>query len=230
MKKLVLGIAILFIVQVGFSQVKNFIDQPYLETSAKVDTMVTPDKIYLAIDINEGDSKNRVSVGELENRMAGLLKNLKIDIKKQLTLSDLSSNFKNYFLKHKNILKHKNYQLVVFDAVTAGKVIAGLEGVGISNVNLLKTEYSKIEELNLELKGKAVANAKVQAEALLKPLNQKLGAAIFVADGYSNTNYYSGVRAEVMAAPRRTKAFEPINIDFEKIKIESSVSVKFKIE
>lgn len=230
MKRLVLGIVILVIAQAGFSQVKNFIDQPYLETSAKVDTMVTPDKIYLSIDINEGDSKNKVSVDELENRLAGLLKKLDVDVEKQLTLTDLSSNFKNYFLKRNNILKHKNYQLVVFNAVTAGRVIAGLEDIGISNVNLLKTEYSKIDELNLILKGKAVAKAKMQAEAMLKPLNQRVGAAIFIVDGYSNANSYLGIRADVMAAPRSKEAFEPINIDFEKITVESSVSVKFKIE
>ncbi|MEX0272764.1 MAG: SIMPL domain-containing protein, partial [Flavobacteriaceae bacterium] len=49
-------------------QTKNFIDQPYLETSARVDTLVTPDIIYLHILIREQDEKGRVSVEEMENK------------------------------------------------------------------------------------------------------------------------------------------------------------------
>jgi len=39
------------------AQSKNFLDVPYLETSAKVDTLVAPDKIFLNITIREKDTK-----------------------------------------------------------------------------------------------------------------------------------------------------------------------------
>ena len=38
---------------IGFSQSKNFIDQPFLETTAKVDSLVEPDRLYLSILIQE---------------------------------------------------------------------------------------------------------------------------------------------------------------------------------
>ena len=88
-------------------QTKNFIDQPYLETTAVVDTLVNPDIIYLDILIREKDERNKVSVEELEERMAQKLEALGIDLQKQLSLQDLSSNFKNYFLKQKDIMKSK---------------------------------------------------------------------------------------------------------------------------
>lgn len=43
---------------------KNFIDQPFIETSAKLDSLVVPDKIYISINLNEADSKNKKSVEE----------------------------------------------------------------------------------------------------------------------------------------------------------------------
>ncbi len=46
--------------------------------------------------------------------------------KKQLKLQDLSSDFKNYFLKRKNVLRSKIYRLEVFDAVTAGQELIAL--------------------------------------------------------------------------------------------------------
>ena len=82
----------------GFSQQKNFIDQPYVETNATVDTLINPDRIFLNILITEKDTKGKTSVEELENKMAEKLKTLGIDLDKQLYLSDLSSNFKKYFL------------------------------------------------------------------------------------------------------------------------------------
>ena len=180
----------------GFSQEKNFIDQPYLETSAKVDTLVQPDLIYIDILITEKDTRNRESVEELESKMALKLQSLGVNIDKQLILSDLSSNFKKYFLQQKDVLKSKSYELEVYDAITAGKVLVGLEEVGISNVNLNRTEYSKIEDLKLQLKSKAILKAKIQAESLVRPLNQTISGILYISDKL-NRNYDNYNNAEL---------------------------------
>ena len=114
--KNLLSIIALYIVSFVFSQTKNFIDQPYLETSAKADTLVIPDRIYLDILISEKDTKDKKSIEELEILMEEKLKSIGIDTKKQLTLNDLASNFKKYFLKNTDILKTKSYSLIVYDA------------------------------------------------------------------------------------------------------------------
>jgi hypothetical protein len=44
---LILGLIIMC--QISNGQTKNFIDQPYVETTAKVDTLIKPDVIYLDI-------------------------------------------------------------------------------------------------------------------------------------------------------------------------------------
>ena len=141
----------------------------------------------------EKDTKNRTSVEELESKMNLKLKSLGIITEKQLTLNDLTSNYKKYFLKQQEILKTKSYSLVVYDAKTASKVIAALEEEEISNVSLEKTEYSKTEQLLLILKGKAIVKAKNTAIALTKPLNQKVGNAIYISDSNSTvSNMLSG--------------------------------------
>ena len=92
----------------SYGQSKNFIDQPYLETTARVDTLVIPDRIYLSILITEADTKGKTSVEKLENKMADKLKTLGIDIEKQLTLTDLGSNFKSTFSGKWMFKKTKN--------------------------------------------------------------------------------------------------------------------------
>lgn len=234
MKQINLLIGIIFIGNLTFGQSKNFIDQHYLETTAKVDTLIKPDIIYLDILIREKDEKNKISVEELENNMAEKLKTLGIDVQKQLILSDLSSNFKKYFLKQKDIMKSKAYKLKVFDAQTAGKVIVGLEDIGISNVSLDKTEYSKIEELKLKLKSKAVAKAKIQAEYLIAPLNQKITKALFITDTYFQSYNYNGELDEIVvigfSGKRMKQDYQPIDIEFKPIIVEAEVSIKFGIE
>ena len=68
----------------------------------------------------------------------------------------LSSDFEKKFLKLQDILKVKNYTLIVHDAKIASKVIIGLEEVEVSNVFVEKTEYSKSDEMILILKNKAI--------------------------------------------------------------------------
>ncbi|RXP63294.1 DUF541 domain-containing protein [Lutibacter sp. HS1-25] len=233
-KKCTLIIAILLMVNFGFSQTKNFIDQPYLETSASVDTLVTADKIYLKILINESDTKDKISVEELENKMEIALKDLGIDTSKNLALIDLASNFKNYFLKQKDVMKSKAYSLLVFDAQTAGKVIIALENLNISNVELEKLEHSNIEDVKLILKSKAILKAKRQADYLTKPLNQKTGTALQISDNVNQGYQYNRNQLDEMVvvgySARKKQEFEPIDIEFKKIKVETEVVVKFKID
>lgn len=233
MKKTYFLIAILsFLVVVGYGQSKNFIDQPYIETTARVDTLVTPDEIYLNILITEKDTKGKTSVEEQESLMEITLKELGINTKEDLSLNDLASNFKKYFLKSQDVLKSKVYSLKVDNALTAGKVILALEKIEISNVLLDRTEFSRIEQLKLELKSKAIAKARKQAEYMTSPLDQKVGAAIHISD--QSDNYpVQGRSPGIMIrgySSLKQEEYKPADIEFEKIKVESTVFVKFKLE
>ncbi|PKP07807.1 MAG: hypothetical protein CVU08_16050, partial [Bacteroidetes bacterium HGW-Bacteroidetes-3] len=182
MKKLGLLLIIGLLTLQSHSQTKNYIDQPFLETIAEVDTLVTPDKIHLMIILNEEDNRNKKSTEELEASMFRVLKSLNIDLEKSLSVIDYSSDFKKYFLAGQKVLKTKMYSLILKDAQTVGKVMAGLEREEISNVSISKTEYSKSEELLLELRAKAIIKAKRNAENMVAPLNQKIGKAIYISD------------------------------------------------
>ncbi|PRX57277.1 SIMPL domain-containing protein [Flagellimonas meridianipacifica] len=230
MKKLTITLFLLVITFHSYGQTKSFLDIPYLETSARVDTLVTSDKIYLSITITEKDSKGRKSVEEQENKMAQAFRSLGIDLDKQLFIKDLSSNFKKYFLRQKDVLKSKRYSLLVYSGKEAGEALAALEKLKIANTYLEKTEYSKMEALELELKSKAVKKAKKKAEALTAPLNQTVGNAIHIVD--SSIPYYPRAQAprmEMKSMAMDMAEAEPLDIDFEQIKVQTSVNVKFAL-
>ena len=219
-----------------FSQTKNFIDLPYVETSAKVDTLVMPDKVYLTIVLAEKDTKGKISVEELEEKMIAWLSSIGIDLSKQLFVSDLSSNFKKYFLKQKDVLKAKSYSLLVYDAKTAMKVIVELEKDDISNISLEKTEYSDIENLKLQLKTKAILKAKENALVMANPLNQQVGKAIFISDLSKSSSDYvlhgavAGVMVRGYSSARKQSTLEDVDIEFHKIQVEMEINIKFQLD
>lgn len=209
---------------------KNFIDQPYIETSAKVDSMVIPDRVYIGILLNEADSKNKISVEEQERKLEETLRRLGIDTKKDLALETLSSGYKKYFLRGQNVVKQKYYSLIVRDAVKAGKIVAGLEQQGISNINIEKVDYSKAEELLIELRAMAMKKSKKQAEKMVDAIGQKLGKAIHITE---NNNYYPRPMASsaklFMEASSTNDIPDPIDTDFKPIKFEANVSVVYQL-
>jgi len=216
----------------SWAQTKNFIDQPYLETSARVDTLVTPDRIYLQITLQESDTKGRTSLEELEKRMGNRLRDLDVDLEKQLTVSDLSSDFGKYFLRKQDILKEKTFELLVYDAPAAGRVLYELERLGISNVRLEKTEYSKMEDLKDILKARAVVRARRQGAIMAQALGQSLGRAIYISDNrFSIYNSMKGRNAEVMmSADAPQTAYVELPADFDRIRVEAGVQVRFMLE
>ena len=230
MKKILLLFAIVAIQYTASAQ-KNFLDEPYIEINAKADSLVVPDRIFMSINLNEADSKNKKSVEDQEKILESTLKNLNIDTEKDLSLLDFTSSFKNYFLKGQNVVKAKSYSLLVHDAVTAGKVLAELESLGISNVNIERTEYSKAEELILELKTIAMKKSKETAEKLARAIGQKAGRAVYISDLNTISNGAPGQTSRItirgLGKLYGNKAPDPIYTEFEKLKFAVQISVKY---
>lgn len=225
------------------AQTEDFTRQPYLETLAEVDTAVVPDNIYLFIQLNERDKKDRISTEELEARMLKVLDSLHIDAAKNLTVLDYTSSYKKFFLSGTKIIKSKMYSLLVHDAQTVEKLMSGLERAGISNVAIDRVEYSKTDQLLLELKAKAVAKAKRIADKMVEPLQQKVGKAIYITDVYyGRESIEQALSGRVAGARRGLRGIispsiygqmaesEEVVLDIKKIKFKAKVKVIFVLE
>ena len=114
--------------------------------------------------------------------MLSKLKEIGIDINKDLLIKDISSNFKYYWLTKNEILLAKEYQLLVKDGKTASKVFIELENIGISNVSIDKLDNSNIQKYRKEVKIEAIKAAKEKAESLANAIGQNIGRAIFIQE------------------------------------------------
>ena len=230
MKKMMFMPFMLLLYYLGHSQNKNFIDQPYIEVNGSADTLVTPNEIFIRILLSEKDTRDRVSIEELEQKMVATLKGLGLDTDKDLTTSDMTSNFKYYLLKSKDVIKTKLYTLKVTDAITASKVFIKLEEIGISNTSIDRVDHSDLDNLKNKMRTKAIIDAKERAVALTKPLNQNVGSAIHIVDAENINQQLQGRVAGIQIrglSSLQDNFGELPKIEFEKIKITANINATF---
>ena len=217
------------------AQSKNYIDQPYIDISGYADSLITPNEIYIKIIISEKDTRDRVSVEQSETKMVDGFKELGINTEKDLTTFDFGSNYRFYLLKQKDVLKTKQYILKVSDAVITNKVFMLLEDLDISNASIDRVNHSEIESVKVITRIKAVENAKQKAVSLTKPLNQTVGQAIYLTDNEVATNLETQLQGKVSGVVVQGYGKSKITnelpkISFEKIRVSTTVSVKFVLK
>ena len=231
-KHLLITGLLLTLISTGFCQTKSFIDQPYIEVNGYADTLITPNQIFIKINISEKDSRDKISLEELETKMINSLKSMGIKTELDLTTSDMLSNYKFYFLKQKDVLKTKEYILKVTEARTASKVFIELEDIGISNTSIDHVDHTDLENIRNICRTRAIENAKSKAISMTKPLMQTVGNAIHITDGDQNISNQlqgraSGVFIRGIGSLNEKQKFEAPKIEFEKIKAQSTINVKF---
>ncbi len=209
---------------------KNFIDQNYIEVTGKGEMEITPDEIYIQIVINESDNKGKESLEMLEKKMLAKLQTIGIDLKKDFSVKDINSNFKNYLLKKTDIFTSKEYQLIVHTAPVAGRVYRELEALGISNLSISNVDHSEIEKFRKEVKIKAIKDAQDKATSLATAIGQTAGRALYIRENESFYPMMAKTNMMMVRGAALDESYSEPDIEFEKIKIEYSVQVNFELK
>ncbi|MCV9388098.1 SIMPL domain-containing protein [Reichenbachiella ulvae] len=215
---------------------KNFIDQNYIEVIGMAEKEIMPNEIYLKVVISEKDNKAKESLEQLESKMINKLEGIGLDIEKQLSIQDLGSNFQFYFLLKTDIFSTREYEILVYDAHSAAKVIVGLEEVGISNISISKMDHNDLESITMDLKQEAILNAKKKADKLSQALGQKAGRAIYIFEmdeadlSQVLSGRVAGLRIRGASSIYGSSAPKAANVNFDKIKIKSKIQVRFILE
>lgn len=157
------------------------ITQPYIDINSTATREVTPDEIYLRITIKESDYKGKKSLEEMQEAMLGALKINRIDIPECLTLNYMGSDVSyKVFSKNINTRTEATYTLKLHDVATMQNVISALEERQISNIDLIRTKFTKEKELKSELSIEAMQQAQAEARTLAGAIGQEIGKALSI--------------------------------------------------
>ena len=226
MKKLILIAAVALMALPAAAQVQEAFPS-YIQVNGRAEKEITPDEFYLSVIINERDSKGKISVESQQRDMIAALKRLGVNVEKQLKVANLSSEF---FKKNTSVATAK-YQLQLGSAAEVSKA---LDGLGISNVSILKVSHSKIDQYKEQVRVEAMQNAKQSAQTLAQAIGQSVGKCFYI---YDSNNNVMPVFYDNMAVMRSAKAAglaedaaadEPL--DFKTIKLQYNVQAKFVLE
>lgn len=238
MKIKLTAIFLTFIVNTfSFSQSghKNFIDQPYIEVTGKIETEIVPDEIYINISIDENDKKGKISIEQQENQMIAILKSLGLDLDNNFSILDFNGYFNRKFLGTDEVIKAKRYELIVNNGETLGKVYEALDRIDISNISIIKTSHSNIENIIREAKLKALKTAKEKADDYAQVINQTIGKALFIQEITSplnHTKYANTILNEVSITGYGTEykkeKFQDLNL--KNITVSAQVLARFSLQ
>ena len=200
MKRFILAAAVALLALPAAAQVQEAFPS-YIQVNGRAEREIAPDEFYLQIVINERDSKGKVSVESQQRDMIAALKRLGVNVEKQLKVANLSSEF---FKKNTSVATAK-YQLQLGSSAEVGKVWQALDGLGISNVSILKVSHSQLERYKSEVRVEAMRNAKQNAATLAEAIGQTIGKCFYV---YDSNNDVMPVFYNNMAVMRSAKAFD----------------------
>jgi uncharacterized protein YggE len=223
---------------------KNFIDQNYIEVTGTAELEVMPDMIYLKIVLKDKENKDKLPLSQIEKKVFDKLIETGVDVNKDLSLLDFISNIRGNWFWQKDVLLTKQYQLIVRDVKVLQKVFFEFQKMEISGISIEKLENSKIEQHKKDVKVSAIKAAKEKAGLLATAVGQKTGKALFIQEvvitpGIQGKGRVAGVRIRGLVGSINKYKYSTAevwddsmaaDIEFEKIKIESSILVKFALE
>lgn len=208
-------------------------EHPYIEVTGTAEKEVIPDEIYIAIILKEKTTnKIKVTIEEQEEKLKSAIKSQGIDLA-NLSLSDANADYIKVRWQQKDLWPKKYYTLKVSDAVTVGKVFQELEKLEVSDMDISKVSYSKLAELKKEIRVMAMKAAKEKADYLLSAIGEQTGKPLVVTENeMPSRNLASNIRnpsSETEYDSVKIKSNDS-EIQFQKIKIQASIYVKFSIK
>ena len=209
-------------------------EKPFIEVTGIKEMEIIPDEIYIGIVIREKmEDKIKISIEDQELKLKESLKSLGIDLA-NLSLSDANADYLKIRWKTKDVLLQKDYVLKVGNATTVGKVYLELEKLEIKDAFIAKVTHSQIENLRKEARIAAIKDAKEKADYLLAAIGEQTGKPMVVVEQSPVTNNF-GVRTREMYYDSMDKndygsSIGSEIVQFQKIKINTSIYVKFEIK
>lgn len=210
--------------------------QRTISVSGVAEKEIQPDIIYFTISLKEYQLKtgSKFEMSELENQLVSAVEKAGID-KENLTVENVYGyNYSwNKKTENKDFMARKQFQLKLPDAKKLNLILSKIDPKAIEYVRVSQYTHSKIKELNQELQVEAVKNAKLKAEALLEPLNEKVGKVLEVNENQQNFQpiYYKSYQTNrMMSASADESTTMESDLDFKNIKLKAEVHIVFLIQ
>lgn len=206
---------------------------PHIEVTGTARLDIMPDEIYVSVTLRErAEGKDKITIEEQEKQMRKGLQEIGIPLE-LLTLSDSESDYVKISWGRREVISSKRYTLKLSTAAQVGSVFEKLDELKIQDAYISKTEHSEIVKLRKQLRIDAIKAAKEKADYLLEAIGEVTGRALEVRE--NEPSYYNARLNNIQAynfaeESSLSKADALPEIGFQKIRLETSIYVRFEIK
>jgi uncharacterized protein YggE len=223
-----------FLTSWGQSEADPLGGRPYIDVTGVAEKEVVPDEIYIRILIRERqNNKEKITIAQQEEKLRTALTSIGVDLA-NLYLSDANADFIKIKRKPTEVVTQQEYTLKVATATQVGLVFQQLDRLEIIDAGIARVSHSQLDSLKKEIKIAAIKAAKKKADYLLAALGEQTGKPLHIFE--IEIGFMPMVSA-VMQSPKMEKianvsdeASGVEELQFNKIKLEARIGVKFAIK
>ena len=214
--------------------------QHTINVSGSSQMEITPDQIFIQVQLNEYNKKNgdKVDIETIRNQFLSSCKSIGL-ADSDVTVQSFSGWDNNYWWYRKNKKQNPDmkasvtYEVVVNSVDKMNQLVDKMDDEATQSFTISKVWHSKMEEYKKQLKIAAIKAAKDKAEYLSAAIGEEVGHAITINDpGEINVYPQPIMYANTMVKANNYEdaAQPPMNVDFKKIKLQFEVNVVFELK
>jgi len=238
MKKLILALTASLSVLLAIAQVPdNTIKQRTINVNGSAQLEITPDEIYVQIELREYTKKNgdKVGIETIRNQFLAAAKSMGIS-DSDVVVQGYSGWDGNYWWYQKNKKKNPdmkagiNYEVKVKTVDEMDQLVDKLDDEATQNFSISRVWHSNMDDIKKQLKIQAVKAAKDKATYLAEAIGEHVGQALTINDPNENSPYPQPFYANKMMTAQAADEAAPMNVDFKKMKLQFDVNVVFELK
>jgi len=237
MKKIILALSASLCLMMAHAQVvDNTIKQRTINVTGSAELQITPDEIYVDIELREYNKKNgdKIDIESIRNQFLTAVKSMNI-ADTDVVVQGYSGWDGNYWWYNKNKKKNPDmkagitYEVKVKTVDEMDKLVDKLDDEATQNFYISRTSHSNMDSIKRDLKIQAIKAAKYKASYLAEALGDNVGNALIINDPNESGDSPRPMYANMMMKAEASDAGSAMNVDFKKMKIEMTVNVTFEL-
>ena len=239
MKKIFLALtASMFLFLANAQTTDNVIKQRTINANGSAQLEITPDEIYVQIELREYNKKSgeKVDIETIRNQFLTAAKSMGI-ADTNVVIQGYSGWDGNYWWYQKNKKKNPDmkagitYEVKMKTVNDMDKLVDKLDDQATQNFYMSRTSHSNMDSIKKQLKIQAIKAAKEKAVYLAAALGDEVGQALVINDPVESGNYPRPLYANVMMKAEAADQSAPaMDVDFKKIKLQFDVNVTFELK
>jgi uncharacterized protein len=230
MRYTIFSILFIFAAMTAFGQ-ELFKGEHFIEVTGSSEMEVEPNEIFLFIKLKEfEENRAKIPLEKLDQDFLQALKSANVD-RKNLTLADAGSTLEKFRRRDKDAFREKSYELKVTSAAELERVLAKIEPVKVSQLDLVRLHHTDMEKFKIDLKIKALQAAQAKASTLLKSIGAEIGKPIMVRD-WDQDPIQPLPQARMANVMYKAEGADMVEeqIGFRKLKLRAQITAQFEIK